>query len=153
MWGIFEVFADTVVLCTATALVILVSGVDTASGGVMTTVNAYSLVLGGFAEWFFSAAVFCFGYATLLCWGSYGLESVRFLSQKKIWCALYIAMFGVCILLGVRTAPEIVWSIGDFGIATMTFINLFVLLLLRREVKDETLRFAKPKKKKESSPI
>ena len=153
VWGIFEVFADTVVLCTATALVILVSGVDTASGGVMTTVNAYSLVLGGFAEWFFSAAVFCFGYATLLCWGSYGLESVRFLSQKKIWCALYIAMFGACILLGVRTAPEIVWSIGDFGIATMTFINLFVLLLLRREVKDETLRFAKPKKKKESSPI
>ncbi len=153
VWGIFEVFADTVVLCTATALVILVSGVDTASGGVMTTVNAYSLVLGGFAEWFFSAAVFCFGYATLLCWGSYGLESVRFLSQKKIWYALYIAMFGACILLGVRTAPEIVWSIGDFGIATMTFINLFVLLLLRREVKDETLRFAKPKKKKESSPI
>jgi AGCS family alanine or glycine:cation symporter len=153
VWGIFEVFADTVVLCTATALVILVSGVDTASGGVMTTVNAYSLVLGGFAEWFFSAAVFCFGYATLLCWGSYGLESVRFLSQKKIWCALYIAMFGVCILLGVRTAPEIVWSIGDFGIATMTFINLFVLLLLRREVKHETLRLAKPKKKKESSPI
>jgi AGCS family alanine or glycine:cation symporter len=153
VWGIFEVFADTVVLCTATALVILVSGVDTASGGVMTTVNAYSLVLGGFAEWFFSAAVFCFGYATLLCWGSYGLESVRFLSQKKIWCALYIAMFGACILLGVRTTPEIVWSIGDFGIATMTFINLFVLLLLRREVKHETLRFAKPKKKKESSPI
>jgi AGCS family alanine or glycine:cation symporter len=153
VWGIFEVFADTVVLCTATALVILVSGVDTASGGVMTTVNAYSLVLGGFAEWFFSVAVFCFGYATLLCWGSYGLESVRFLSQKKIWCALYIAMFGVCILLGVRTAPEIVWSIGDFGIATMTFINLFVLLLLRREVKHETLRFANPKKKKESSPI
>ena len=153
VWGIFEVFADTIVLCTATALVILVSGVDTASGGVLTTVNAYSSVLGGFADWFFSAAVFCFGYATLLCWGSYGLESVRFLSKRKIWCAFYIAMFGACILLGVRTAPEAVWSIGDFGIATMTFINLFVLLLLRREVKEETLRFAKKGKGKESFPI
>ncbi len=140
VWGVFEVFADTIVLCTATALVILVSGVETASGGVMMTVTAYSSVLGGFAEWFFSAAVFCFGYATLLCWGSYGMESVRFLSSKKRWRALYILVFGVCILFGVRTAPELVWSIGDFGIAAMTVINLVALLFLRREIKEETMK-------------
>ncbi len=140
VWGVFEVFADTIVLCTATALVILVSGVDMTSGGVMMTVNAYSLVLGGFAEWFFSAAVFCFGYATLLCWGGYGMESVRFFSKKRRWRVLYVLVFGLCILFGVRTAPELVWSIGDFGIATMTVINLFVLLLLRREVREETER-------------
>lgn len=150
VWGIFEVFADTIVLCTATALVILVSGVDTTSGGVMMTVSAYSSVLGGFADWFFSAAVFCFGYATLLCWGSYGMESVRFLSQKKRWRALYILVFGVCILLGVRSAPEAVWNIADFAIAAMTAINLCVLLLLRREVREETLRFVKKEKRRES---
>ena len=153
VWGIFEVFADTVVLCTATALVILVSGIDTASGGVMMTVSAYSSVLGGFADWFFCAAVFCFGYATLLCWGSYGMESVRFLSPKKRWRALYILAFGACILFGVRSAPELVWSIGDFGIATMTGINLFVLFLLRREIKEETLRFAKKEKREDSAVI
>ncbi len=153
VWGIFEVFADTIVLCTATALVILVSGVDITSGGVMMTVTAYSSVLGGFADWFFSAAVFCFGYATLLCWGSYGMESVRFLSKKGLWRAMYVAAFGLCILLGVRTAPEAVWNIGDFGIATMTFINLFALLLLRREVREETLRFAKKEKGEDVSPI
>ena len=142
VWGIFEVFADTIVLCTATALVILVSGIDTTSGGVMMTVSAYSSVLGGFADWFFSAAVFCFGYATLLCWGSYGMESVRFLSPKKRWRVLYIMAFALCILFGVRWAPEVVWNIGDFGIATMTFINLVVLILLRKEIKQETLRFA-----------
>ena len=146
VWGIFEVFADTIVLCTATALVILVSGIDTTAGGVMTTVSAYSSVLGGFAEWFFSAAVFCFGYATLLCWGSYGMESVRFLSPKKRWRALYTVAFGLCILFGVRGAPEAVWSVGDFGIATLTFINLCVMLLLRREIRAETLRFAKGEK-------
>ncbi len=153
VWGIFEVFADTVVLCTATALVILVSGIDATSGGVMMTVRAYSSVLGGFADWFFAAAVFCFGYATLLCWGSYGMESVRFLSQKKRWRILYILAFGLCILFGVRAAPEFVWSIGDFGIATMTFINLFVLLLLRREIKQETLNFAKAGKTEDITPI
>lgn len=151
VWGIFEVFADTVVLCTATALVILVSGVDTTSGGVMMTVTAYSSVLGGFAEWFFSAAVFCFGYATLLCWGSYGLESVRFLSPQKRWRILYIFAYGLCILFGVRAAPEFVWSIGDFGIAAMTFINLVVLLLLRREIKQETFRFVKKQEREEST--
>ena len=150
-WGIFEVFADTIVLCTATALVILVSGVDTTSGGVMMTVTAYSSVLGGFAEWFFSAAVFCFGYATLLCWGSYGMESVRFLSPRRRWRVLYVLVFGLCILFGVRGAPEAVWSIADFSIAAMTAINLFVLLLLRREVREETLCFAKNEKKAEKS--
>ena len=149
VWGIFEVFADTIVLCTATALVILVSGVDTTSGGVMMTVTAYSSVLGGFAEWFFSAAVFCFGYATLLCWGSYGMESVRFLSPKKRWRVLYILAFGLCILFGVRGAPEAVWNIADFAIAAMTVINLFVLLLLCREVREKTLCFVKNGKKAE----
>ena len=153
VWGIFEVFADTIVLCTATALVILVSGVDMTSGGVMMTVNAYSSVLGGFADWFFCAAVFCFGYATLLCWGSYGMESIRFLSQKRRWRVLYILAFGLCILFGVRIAPEFVWNIGDFGIATMTVINLCVLLLLRREIREETLSFARKGTKKEVSPI
>ena len=153
VWGIFEVFADTIVLCTATALVILVSGIDTTAGGVMTTVSAYSSVLGGFAEWFFCAAVFCFGYATLLCWGSYGMESVRFISRKKRWRVLYVLAFGLCILFGVRWAPELVWNIGDFGIATMTFINLFVLLLLRKEIKQETLRFAKKQKREDVSSI
>ena len=148
VWGIFEVFVDTIVLCTATAFVILVSGVDTTSGGVMTTVNAYSSVLGGFASWFFSVAVFCFGYATLLCWGSYGMESVRFLSKKKRWRALYMLVFGLCVLFGVRGAPEAIWNIADFSIAAMTAINLCVLLLLRREVREETLRFVEKAPKK-----
>ena len=153
IWGIFEVFADTIVLCTATALVILVSGIDMTSGGVMMTVTAYSSVLGGFAEWFFSAAVFCFGYATLLCWGSYGMESLRFLSKKRRWRVLYILAFGLCILFGVRASSEIVWNIGDFCISTMTLINVCVLLLLRREIKQETLRFAKKEKREGSLPI
>ena len=139
VWGVFEVFADTIVLCTATALVILVSGIDTTSGGVMMTVTAYSSVLGGFAEWFFSAAVFCFGYATLLCWGSYGMESLRFLSTKRRWRVLYILAFGLCILFGVRASSELVWTVGDFCISTMTLINVCVLLLLRREVRGETM--------------
>ena len=151
VWGIFEVFADTIVLCTATALVILVSGVDVSVGGVMTTVTAYSSVLGGFANWFLSAAVFCFGYATLLCWGSYGMESVRFLSQKKRWRVLYILAFGLCTFFGARSAPEAVWNIADFAIAALTSINLCALFCLRQKVREETLFFVQKEKKEHSS--
>ena len=50
-------------------------------------------------------------------------------------------VFGLCVLFGVRGAPEAIWSIADFSIAAMTAINLCVLLLLRREAREETLRF------------
>ena len=144
IWGIFEVFADTIVLCTATALVILVSGVS-GGEGVLFTLGAYSSVLGGFAEWFLAAAVFCFGYATLICWGGYGLESIRFLSSKKSRHALYLLAFGACVLYGVSFAPEAVWSIADFAISAMTVINLFILLLSRREIRSHTLAWANKK--------
>lgn len=143
VWGIFEVFVDTILLCTATALVILVSRDEVhaySSDGVMMAIRAYSTVLGDWAEIFFAAAIFCFGYATLLCWGGYGMESVRFLSSKKRWYGLYLMMFVICVLFGVRTVGTLVWEISDFAIATMTCINLVFLLLLRREVREETAK-------------
>lgn len=144
VWGIFEVFVDTILLCTVTALVILVSYKDVEMLGndaVMMTIRAYSCVLGSWAEWFFCAAILCFGYATLLCWANYGLESLHALSQKRIWKYLYFGIFSVCIFIGAVAAPDSVWDISDFAIASLTTVNLFVLFLMRREIKEETERF------------
>ncbi len=139
VWGIFEVFADTILLCTATALVILVGLGDAVpeftGDSVMLTVEAYSSVLGGFSELFFCVAIFCFGYATLICWGGYGLESVRFLSKKRYARYFYLFAFGSCIFVGTVWAPDAVWSISDFAIGTLTLINLLILILCRREIK------------------
>lgn len=144
VWGIFEVFVDTVLLCTVTALVILVSfsevemlGADSA----MMTIRAYSTVLGRGAEWFFCAAMLCFGYATLLCWANYGLESLKALSRKPVWRYLYFLAFGACIIVGALIAPDSIWSVADFAIAVMTSVNLLMLILMRREVKRETEQF------------
>ena len=145
VWGIFEVFVDTILLCTATALVILLAGEDAllwGSNGVMMTVKAYSSVLGPFAEYFFSVAVFCFGYATVLCWGGYGLESLQFLSCKKRWKWLYFLCVSVCVLWGAIAAPEGIWGIADFSIASLTTINLLTLFLMRKEIREETARWA-----------
>lgn len=144
VWGIFEVFVDTILLCTATALVILVSGADINSfgaDGVMLTVTAYSSVLGELAGWFFSAAVFCFGYATVICWSGYGLENLKFLTRKKSWRRFYFVAVALCIFLGAFAAPQSVWDVSDFAITVLTLINVTVLLLMRREIYEETERW------------
>ncbi len=138
VWGILEVFVDTILLCTATALVILVAPQGEYGEGVMLTVRSYSSVLGGVSDIFLTVAIFCFGYATLLCWGAYGLSCVSFLTQKKRWRCLYFFAFAACILLGSHSAPEPVWDLADFAITVMTTLNLVVLLLSRREIKHET---------------
>lgn len=146
VWGILEVFVDTILLCTATALVILVAVPDPALFGdnaVMLTVHAYTSVLGDFAGWFFCAAIFCFGYATVICWYGYGAECIRFLSQKTIWARSYFVLFVLLVPLGAILAPGAVWFASDFAIACLTMLNTVVLFCLRREVKEETDRFFK----------
>lgn len=143
VWGIFEVFVDTILLCTVTALVILVSISEVEMLGadaVMMTIRAYSVVLGPWAEWFFCVAVLCFGYATLLCWANYGLESLSFLSNRWVWKIFYMLAFTACILIGATAAPDGVWELSDFAVATLTTVNLFTLLWMRREIKRETDR-------------
>ncbi len=141
IWGIFEVFVDTILLCTATALVILVSYPQVEGLGenaVMMTIRAYSCVLGGWSEYFFSAAILCFGYATVVCWASYGLENLSAVTRKKRWRALYLALFAVCIPIGAVSAPGLAWTVSDFAIASLTLINLIFLFLCRREIREET---------------
>ena len=143
VWGIFEVFADTILLCTVTALVILVSFPSVRAWGddaVMMTISAYTGVLGPWAKWFFCAAVFCFGYATVICWAGYGREAIRSLTRRRLPLALYLLAFAVCIPVGAMLAPSAIWSAADFAIASMTAINLFVLLACRKEICDETTR-------------
>ncbi len=149
VWGIFEVFVDTILLCTMSALVILVGGSPELYAGndVLLTIGSYTAVLGDWAGIFLAAAVFCFGYATLLCWGGYGLESLRFLSPRRRWRALYILLFGAGIFTGVAYGDgDAVWQIADFSIAALTGINLAVLLLSRREIRAQTLPYSTQKR-------
>lgn len=142
VWGIFEVFVDTILLCTLTALVILVSPIDPSVydlDGVMLTVRAFSSVLGEWSAVFFVLAILCFGYATLLCWANYGMESLAFLTERPSARRLYLAAVGVCIGLGCAVSPSGVWELADFCIAALTVLNLLTLLLMRREIKRETL--------------
>ena len=141
VWGIFEVFVDTLLLCTLTALVLIIGGGKSVLSGdnyMMMTVDAYSSVLGNIAGGFVSLSVVLFGIATVLCWGFYGIESVKYLFKGKNICNAFILIYSVSVVLGSVLSSKIIWEVADLSIGVMTFINLFILLVMNREVKRET---------------
>ena len=139
-WGIFEVFVDTILLCTLTAIVIIVGfdGVDPNGDFMMMTVNAYKFLLGDFSGYFIAVSVLLFGLATVLCWAHYGIVSVKYLTKKRFLTPTFIAIYSVAVLFGSVISADIIWGGADFSIGAMTVINVAVLIKLCGEVKRET---------------
>ncbi len=157
VFGFVEVFVDTVLLCTVTAVAILVSDSGYMSyphDGVRTAQTAFSSVLGEWAGWFFAIAVFFFGVATILCWAHYGMTSLRAMlrgTPRLSGACKYIfpPVYALSVFVGAVVTPTWVWDATDLALAVMTVINLFVLVLMCREVKEETELFLqKPRHRK-----
>ena len=148
-WGIFEVFVDTILLCTLTALVIIVSvlgGGDAmafSSDPMMMAIKAFSSVLGGWSEYYMVVSVLLFAFATIVCWAHYGKESVTFLTKRQSLAAVYVILYSLFVFIGALTAPKSAWLAADLALGVMTIINLVILFLMRREIKQETDRFFK----------
>lgn len=150
MWGIVEVFVDTILLCTVTALVILSAGVPLAEpDGMRLTLAAYGAALGDGAVWFLCAAVGVFAYATTVCWAHYGLGCVRWFGEGWIGNAMFLALFCASVCFGAAAAPDAVWDLADLAMGCMTLLNLPVLCIMMPEVKEETAKlFARYGQKK-----
>ena len=139
MWGIVEVFVDTILLCTVTALVILSAGVPLAGpDGMRLTLAAYGAAMGDGAVWFLCAAVGVFAYATMVCWAHYGLGCVRWFGESRMGRVLFLTLFCVSVCFGAGAAPDAVWDLADFAMGCMTLLNLPVLCVMMPEVKEET---------------
>ena len=140
LWGIVEVFVDTILLCTMTALAILVSGVPVKAGGGMAyAIAAYSAILGRVAAPLLAVSVLIFAFATVLCWAHYGAESFYALTGRKSTRFLPLCILVACVA-GAVSAPALVWDVTDLILALMTVLNVTALLLLRREVREESGR-------------
>lgn len=148
VWGLVEVFVDTILLCTVTALAILVSDSGPLAFGedaVRTAQAAFSSVLGEWAGGFFAVAVMLFGIATVICWSHYGQTCVRAITDRQLSRNIYIILFGVALIIGSIATPSGVWALADIALATMTLLHLAVLLTMHREVADETDQLMKKK--------
>lgn len=142
VWGILEVFVDTILLCTLTAIVIIIGfgSVDASGDYMMITLNAYRASLGSAAGYFIAIAVLLFGLATVLCWAHYGMECLEYFSRRKSVKKGFIFLYTASVLLGSVVSTDLIWEAADLFIGVMTFINLSVIVLMSREVRDETER-------------
>lgn len=142
--GIVEVFVDTHLLCTMTALVVLLSWDSVATLGdlpMLMTVRAYELLLGPWAGVFLCVAVLFFGLATLFCWSHYAGEACVYLVGERggccdLWRRLCLFVYCLFCVVGAVVAPESIWTVADFSIGCMTLLNVAVLCRMHREVED-----------------
>lgn len=132
--GMIEVLFDTVVLCSLTALVILVTGVcetvDASGGGMLLPLRAFSSVYGKSADYLLAVAVLCFSFATVICWGYYGECCLAYFTKAKWAVTLYRTLFSVSVLLGAWLASSLIWTATDVILGLMTGMNVLTLLVL-----------------------
>ncbi len=128
--GILEVFTDTVVLCTLTALVILIAG-EKPSGDVMALVSlSYGKYLGSFGAYAVSGSSVLFALATVACQFYYGEEALSYITKSKFSKAVYtVVFFFVCIVSSV-VPMSLMWQISDLTLSIMTVFNVICLLFL-----------------------
>lgn len=130
--GIMEVFLDTIVICTLTALVILCSGVSipygTDSGAALTTL-AFSTVLGDWAGIVIALALCLFAFATVLGWGLYGARCAQFLFGQHVWRKFTLLQMAA-VVLGAVMQTGTLWRLAEICNGLMALPNLTALLAL-----------------------
>jgi AGCS family alanine or glycine:cation symporter len=130
MWGIFEVFFDTIIVCTLTAFVILSTGViDSGLTGVPLVSAAFSHGFGTFAGKFVSLAVLLFAFSTILGWSFYGEKAMEYLLGTKS-VIFYKIIFIVFVTVGATMNLGLAWDIADTLNGLMALPNLIGVLLL-----------------------
>ena len=148
MWGIFEVFFATLIICTVTALVILTSGVydpahvlallETSAVpdgmlGAPLTAAGFATLFGKAGEWIVSMSLILFAFTSLLGSGYYGRRGMETLTDFRWIQGLYQLIFPICIILGAVGNLTAVWKLVDAFNGLLAAVNLPALLLLSPE--------------------
>ena len=133
MFGIFEVFADTIVICTLTAMVILCSGVPVNYGsaaGAELTISGFTATYGGWSSIFTAVALCCFAFSTIIGWGLYGSRCIEFPFKTDKVVRPFLVVYSFVAILGATVDLGLLWSIADTFNGLMSIPNLIALLLL-----------------------
>ena len=131
-FGIFEVFVDTIVICTLTALVILCSGVPVgygAAAGAELTISGFTSVYGGWVSIFTAVAMCCFAFSTIIGWGLYGTRCIEFLFGSKA-NKPFMLVYSLVAIVGATMNLGLMWSIAETFNGLMVIPNLIAVFLL-----------------------
>lgn len=135
LYGIFEVFVDTIVLCTLTALTILTSGVIIDYNRSPTshlTISALSTLYGGASSYILSGLLLLFGVSSVIGWATYGISFSEFLfgnSGKRC----FILIYPLFCLAGAMLSAGFVWQTAELLNGILVIINLLVLMFLSKD--------------------
>lgn len=132
LFGIFEVFADTIVICTLTALTILCSGVSINYGvdaGAELTISGFVSTYGSWISIFTAIALCCFAFSTILGWGLYGARCIEFIFGEKV-IKPFMVVYALIAIVGATADLGLIWGIADTFNGLMAIPNLIALFLL-----------------------
>ena len=132
MFGIFEVFTDTIVICTLTALVILCSGIAVPYGeaaGAELTIQGFTSTYGSWISIFTAFAMCCFAFSTTIGWGLYGARCIEFLFSEKV-TKPFMVVYSLVAIVGATANLGLMWSIAETFNGLMAIPNLIALFLL-----------------------
>lgn len=131
-FGIFEVFTDTIVICTLTSLVILCSGVAVPYGeaaGAELTISGFTATYGSWVSVFTAVAMCCFAFSTIIGWGLYGARCIEFLFSSRV-IKPFMVVYSLVAILGATVDLGLLWSIAETFNGLMAIPNLIALFLL-----------------------
>lgn len=131
-FGIFEVFTDTIVICTLTALVILCSGVPVSYGaaaGAELTISGFTSTYGNWVSIFTAVAMCCFAFSTIIGWGLYGARCAEFLFKEKA-IRPFMVLYSLVAIIGATVDLGLLWSIAETFNGLMAIPNLIAVFLL-----------------------
>ncbi len=132
MFGIFEVFTDTILICTLTAMVILCSGIPVGYGsdaGAELTISGFTATYGNWVSVFTAISLCCFAFSTIIGWGLYGSRCMEYLSSEK-WVKPFMVVYSLVAIVGATMDLGMLWSIAETFNGLMAIPNLIALFLL-----------------------
>lgn len=146
-----QTFIDTLMVCTITGLVILLTGAwEMGLNGATLTSEAFKLGVGGLGSYIITISLVLFAFSTIVGWSYYGEKFLEYLFGEKVIKG-YRVVYVLFVLLGAILSLEIVWAIGDIAIALMAFPNLIAIIALSPKIKKEVEKYIRPEKKKQLS--
>ncbi len=126
---------DTIVICSLTAFIILISGVElSGDNGITITQNALFATMGDVSAIILTISVVCFAFSTILGYYFYAQTNVEFLSESKLALKSYKGLIVLIILIGSISSADILWSLADLGNGIAGLINIIVILILSKKV-------------------
>ncbi|HAS92840.1 MAG TPA: sodium:alanine symporter family protein [Clostridiales bacterium] len=148
LWGVFEVFMDTIIICSITALSIMVTGVwESGESGAVLSAMAFDVGLPGVGKYIVSIGLILFAYSTVLGWEYYGERCLEYLLGTKPIMA-YRIIWVVAVVVGAVGGLTFMWDLADTLNALMAFPNLIGVLMLSPVVFRLTKEFFAAEKSK-----